>query len=288
MITGRTAKDLSLRRAPAPEQAAPREALALGLLGDLPGEDKVDPAVLQAAQDVFRLAANRRIAKRLPHPAAEIRARINVNKNRRMMEAWAGHDPGTQYSIAPAASPREWTNAAVPGDSAEDTAAAALATARRTISFEQAPGRVEGGLADLKDPAPAAFYFQGTIRGLLDRMAAHSGYDWEWGTDGAPLFYRYWDRNQRAPAPQAVWKADSERHGSLKAVVEAWGAQARWIVVWEAKRDYELGATATFHGSFLDAVDGLLGGRETRRKLLVRVYPANRHLVVENAGRAAP
>ena len=156
------------------------------------------------------------------------------------------------------------------------------------MKLEERPGRVEGGLADLQDPAPAAFYFQGTIRGLLDRMAAHSGYDWEWGPDGAPLFYRYWDRNQRAPAPQAVWKADNERHGSLKAVVEAWGAQARWIVVWEAKRDYELGATATFRGSFLDAVDGLLGGRETRRKLLVRVYPANRHLVVENAGRAAP
>ena len=33
-------------------------------LGDLPGEDKVDPAVLQAAQDVFRLAANGRIGRR--------------------------------------------------------------------------------------------------------------------------------------------------------------------------------------------------------------------------------
>ena len=156
------------------------------------------------------------------------------------------------------------------------------------MKLEERPGRVEGGLADLKDPAPSAFYFRGTVRDLLERMAAHSGYDWEWGADGAPLFYRYWDRNQREPAPQAVWKADSERHGTVKAVVQAWGEQASWIVVWEAERDYDLGATATFRGGFLDAVDGLLGGQETRRKLLVRVYPANRHLVVENAGRAAP
>ena len=75
-------------------------------LGDLPGEDKVDPAVLQAAQDVFRLAANGRIGRRRTHPAAETYARMAITKRREEIAHALGHNPGTRFSIAPAASTR--------------------------------------------------------------------------------------------------------------------------------------------------------------------------------------
>ena len=149
--------------------------------------------------------------------------------------------------------------------------------------------------------------WRGTLAGLLDRVAALSGYDWSW--DGAAVvFHRYWDVEQRGPAaadggadapaaepaPEAdggsgagaddVWAVDPEEHRTLRGVLESWAGRAGWTVVWKAARDYALGAGATFRGGFLEAADLLLSGPLTRRALDVRAYQANRHLVVDDAG----
>ena len=72
-------------------------------------------------------------------------------------------------------------------------------------------------------------------------------------------------------------------HRTLRGVLESWAARAGWTLVWNAGRDYGLGARATFEGGFLEAADLLLSGPATRRTLDVRAYRANRHLVVDDA-----
>ena len=69
-------------------------------------------------------------------------------------------------------------------------------------------------------------------------------------------------------------------------MLEDWAARAGWTLVWNAGRDYGLGAAAAFRGSFLEAADLLLSGPATRQALDARAYPANRHLVVGDAGGA--
>ena len=138
---------------------------------------------------------------------------------------------------------------------------------------------------------------------------------------GAVVFHRYWDVEQRGPAAavgadgagtqegegpagtgerpgtrDAVdapsdgapgmgggWTVDPEEHRTLRGVLENWAARAGWTLVWNAERDYGLGAAAVFGGSFLEASDLLLSGPATRRVLDVRAYAANRHLVVDDA-----
>ena len=175
------------------------------------------------------------------------------------------------------------------------------------MRIEERPARIAGGEAALADPPPLSLAWRGSLAGLLDRVAASSGYDWSW--DGAAVvFHRYWDVEQRGPAaadgaadapaeepaPEAeggssagaddAWAVDPGEHRTLRGVLESWGGRAGWTVVWKAARDYALGAAATFRGGFLEAADLLLSGPLTRRALDVRAYEANRHLVVDDAG----
>ena len=132
---------------------------------------------------------------------------------------------------------------------------------------------------------------------------------------GAVVFHRYWDVEQRGPAASAGtggagtgegdgpagardavdgrdggevgsgggWTIDPEMHRTLRGVLESWAARAGWTLVWNAGRDYGLGAAAVFGGGFLEAADLLLSGPATRRVLDARAYTANRHLVVDDA-----
>ena len=170
------------------------------------------------------------------------------------------------------------------------------------MTIEERAARIVGGDAVLADPPPLRLSWQGPLGGLLDRVAASSGYDWSW-RDGV-VFYRYWDVDQRGPAGPAAgaaesrpgaleeskaggrWTADPARHGTLRGVLEEWAARAGWTLVWNAERDYALGAAASFGGKFLEAADLLLSGPATRRALDARAYRANRHLVVGDAGGA--
>ena len=178
---------------------------------------------------------------------------------------------------------------------------AALAGVQMRI--EERPARIAGGGAVLGDPPPLRLAWEGTLAGLLDRVAVLSGYDWSWEAlvpetlvpeDGV-VFHRYWDVEQRGPGnisegaedsvaeDAAGWSVDPEEHRTLRGVLEDWSGRAGWTLVWNAERDYGLGAAAVFGGGFLEAADLLLSGPATRRVLDVRAYAANRHLVVDDA-----
>ncbi|MDE0407817.1 MAG: TcpQ domain-containing protein [Alphaproteobacteria bacterium] len=169
------------------------------------------------------------------------------------------------------------------------------------MRIEERASRIAGGRVALADPPPLRLAWRGTLAGLLDRVAALSGYQHSWD-GGAVVFQRYWDVEQRMPSESVagpggpasgsagsaasagdVWAVDPTKHRTLRGVLESWGAQAGWTVVWTADRDYVLGAPATFRGGFLEAADLLLSGPATSRTLDARAYEANRHLVVDDA-----
>ena len=137
------------------------------------------------------------------------------------------------------------------------------------MRIEERPSRIAGGGAVLDDPPPLRLAWEGTLSGLLDRVAALSGYDWSWEAlvpqtlgppHGAVVFHRYWDTDQRGPAraDTAVtegtegdggpWTVDPSAHGSLRGVLEAWAARAGWTVVWQAERDWRVGAPGRVPG----------------------------------------
>ena len=171
-----------------------------------------------------------------------------------------------------------------------------------SITIEERPARIAGGMAILSDAPPIRLVWRGALAGLLDRLAALSGYDWTW-REGTVVFYRYWDIEQRAVAagsadrvdevaPDDSWIVEAGAHKTLRGVLESWARQAGWTLVWNSTRDYAVGSrpeqadNAVFHGGFLEAVDQLLAGDTTRRALSALAYKANSHLVIENAGAA--
>ena len=186
-------------------------------------------------------------------------------------------------------------------------------------AIEERPARIAGGTAILPDAPPIRLAWRGALSGLLDRLAALSGYDWSW-REGTVVFYRYWDIEQRAAAAGfpptsgpagrdgqsdeaaagTEWMVEAGAHKTLRGVLENWARQAGWTLVWNATRDYAVGSSpeqapgsspgqalrAVFRGGFLEAVDQLLAGDTTRRTLSALAYKANRHLVIEDAGAA--
>ena len=172
------------------------------------------------------------------------------------------------------------------------------ASADVAISIEERPSRIVGGAVILADPPPISLTYKGALSGLLDRIAARSGYNWSWHGD-AIVFHRYWDVEQRAAAkvPAAAtgtgfasqsWTVDIAGHKTLRGVLESWAARAGWTLVWTAGRDYTLGADAAFRGGFLEAADLLLSAAATRRTLAAHAYMSNRHLVIGDAGGLRP
>ena len=112
------------------------------------------------------------------------------------------------------------------------------------------------------------------------------------------MFYRYRDGDwgaergvpeaaaARDPASAGPWAVDTVAHATLRDVLESWAGDAGWSLVWKPERDYALSVDASFDGSFLQAVDVLLGAPATRRALVGSAYPVNRQLVIEDAARA--
>ena len=171
-----------------------------------------------------------------------------------------------------------------------------------SVEVEERPARVAGGALTLSDPPDARLAFEGSLPGLLNLVTARTGYDWTWA-DGAIVYYRYRDVDQRMPPTDievavrvdegvsegaddttALWTVDRARHETLRDVLEDWGAQAGWSVVWKPERHYAIGADASFEGVFLDAVDLLLAAPATRRSLVALAHEPNRYLVIEDAG----
>ena len=75
-------------------------------------------------------------------------------------------------------------------------------------AIEERPARIAGGMAILSDAPPIRLIWRGALAGLLDRLAALSGYDWSW-REGTVVFYRYWDIEQRAAAPLRLCRSAS-------------------------------------------------------------------------------
>ena len=169
------------------------------------------------------------------------------------------------------------------------------------VKVEERPARVAGGAVRLPDPPRVHLAFDGSLPGLLDLVAKRTGYDWTW-IDGAVVFHRYHDVEQRSPGHEwavrqaegtaagqggdaaTLWLVERDFHGTLRAVLEDWGVRAGWSVIWAARRDYAVRADAAFEGGFLDAVDSLLAAPATRRSLVAFAHEPNRHLVIEPAG----
>ena len=128
-------------------------------------------------------------------------------------------------------------------------------------AIEERPARIAGGMAILSDAPPIRLIWRGALAGLLDRLAALSGYDWSW-REGTVVFYRYWDIEQRAAAagsadrvdevaPDDSWMVEAGAHKTLRGVLESWARQAGWTLVWNAGRDYAVGSSPEQAGNRL-------------------------------------
>ena len=169
----------------------------------------------------------------------------------------------------------------------DELAARIAAASGHMVVIEERPARSPGGAVTLDGAPPLSVHFEGRLIDLLDRIAAQSGYRWTW-RDHTIVFYRYWDTEWQAATPPAssvpaLWEVDRDRHDGLSDVMDAWAAAAGWTLEWKAGHDYRLGADARFAGSFLEAVDSLLGDPATRRVLTATAFPINRHLVIDEA-----
>lgn len=92
------------------------------------------------------------------------------------------------------------------------------------VAIEERPSRIEGGRAELPEPAPMLPGGETRLGLLLDDVAARAGYAWEWN-EGRAVFYRYWDREWIASRPgsaPAVEIADPEPPDDPFAGVVAW------------------------------------------------------------------
>ena len=226
------------------------------------------PAAAETAQGTAMLAATEIAPLRVPLPSALAAREIAV-------------DERAPLSFANA-SERIATLAGVP------------------VEVEERPSRVAGGMVALPDPPALRLVYEGPLPELLNLVAARSGYDWTW-SGGAIVFYRHRDVEQRPPEAAAqsegpvrpaaaqsgddagAWHVDRARHETLRDVLEDWGAQAGWSVVWKAARRYAVSADASFFGGFLDAVDAILAAPATRRSLVALAHEPNRYLVIEAA-----
>ena len=74
--------------------------------------------------------------------------------------------------------------------------------------------------------------------------------------------------------------------GSLKSTIEGWARVSGWTVIWDNPVDYRVRASATFQGTFEEAVARLVDAiHQASPELTVTLYRGNRVLHVEDAAR---
>ena len=165
------------------------------------------------------------------------------------------------------------------------------------VAVEDRPAR-DGVPVELGEAVPVEVDESGKVREVLDGLALRLGYEWEYVGAAAPpriVFFRHIDagwRDRLARAvreepdrPLDVWRIEPARHETLKGVLEDWAELAGWTVVWEAEDlDYAVTARAVFHGTFEEAVDGLLRDTRGYRTLIPTAWRANRYLTVRVGG----
>ncbi len=174
--------------------------------------------------------------------------------------------------------------------------AARLSAALRCEVVIEERGPIEGGTHQgIEAPSPIPVSGALRVDEVLDQIALHSAYEWEWeegaGSDpGRLILYR--EPPKSTPETTAngwgtreEWRIDPVRHATLRGVLEEWTARAGWTLVWEAEEvDYAVQAPAVFLGTFDAAVDALLRETRSRRTLVPTLWRANRYLTVREAG----
>lgn len=99
------------------------------------------------------------------------------------------------------------------------------------------------------------------------------------GTDTVPAESAHTEVSQNE-----VWAVLSG--GSLKSTIEGWARVSGWTVIWDNPVDYRVRASATFQGTFEEAVARLVDAiHQASPELTVTLYRGNRVLHVEDAAR---
>lgn len=79
---------------------------------------------------------------------------------------------------------------------------------------------------------------------------------------------------------QRNWAALSGN--TLKDTLEAWASTDGWTVVWDTDQNYRLRASATFHGTLIDAITKIVDSiHVSNPELTVTVYTGNRVVHVQ-------
>ena len=161
------------------------------------------------------------------------------------------------------------------------------------VAVEDRPAR-DGAPVTLPEVPMVRFVFSAQAREVLNQVGSRMGYEWEYvGSEASPriVLYRHvdaaWRERMARPSmmEREVWRIEPWRHDTVRAVLEDWAVSAGWTVVWEAEDlDYAVTATATFHGTFEEAVDGLLRDTRGYRTLIPTAWRANRYLTVKAGG----
>lgn len=89
------------------------------------------------------------------------------------------------------------------------------------------------------------------------------------------------------PAPAESWLV-SPADGTIRLALNRWASQAGWQLHWEAGVDLPVTVSASFAGSFRDAVQGLFGSLSAAEvNLTALLYNGNRVIRVVETGRRA-
>ena len=165
------------------------------------------------------------------------------------------------------------------------------------VAVEDRPPR-DGVAVELGEAAPVEIHESGRVREVLDALGSRMGYEWEYAGAAEPpriVFFRHIDAawqgrlarsvREEPERPRDVWRIEPARHETLRGVLEDWAELAGWTVVWEAEDlDYAVTASAVFHGTFEEAVDGLLRDTRGYRTLIPTAWRPNRYLTVRVGG----
>ena len=168
------------------------------------------------------------------------------------------------------------------------------------VAVEDRPAR-DGRPVEMGEAVPMRVDERGKVREVLDVLGSRMGYEWEYteASEGSRVvFYRHIDARwqerlarmavedrEEPEAAADVWRIDPVRHETVRGVLEDWAEVAGWTVVWEAEDlDYAVTANAAFHGSFEEAVDGLLRDTRGYRALIPTAWRSNRYLTVRVGG----
>ena len=89
---------------------------------------------------------------------------------------------------------------------------------------------------------------------------------------------------KRTVSGSTQWRAVEGR--TLRRTLEDWGRVEGWTVIWDIKRDFVLGANASFSGNLSGAIDQLfLSTATVNREIAVEMYSGNKVIrVVERKG----